>query len=440
MRELAFYLGIVGVTCICLGFLWNLKKGILATCLFKPLIDATWDHGIRGITLLHVVGVVVPGIVLLAVAKNGSTTKLLKNRWQQLAYLYFAANCIGIPSLFVHQDPLVPIDLALRSLNGLAAFFMFPLFFRQQADFKQLLLSVQIGCLFPLAIGIIQATTGAQWVTGQVEGISRNVGLYHDIVTLRHYGFFALISAALYAAYFRPKGIQLFLIIAYCIGWTIVIYNVHSKAAVVTLLLWFLIWSFKVRKTWLILGAFLLSLVLIVNYKAVVESTAVNRIARIFWKEVALSEGNLHDQRRILQGRGYIWDEAFKSWDALPLFWKLVGAGENKGVHNEFLRILITHGILGLTAFVVFAAVIGFDTVQMVTRPNPSVLDVGASMIAAMWIVDCMGLHPGLYPTFQWYAWGFIGLSSLGQNIPWARQSPSYSRYAHPRSHSEYQL
>jgi len=35
-------------------------------------------------------------------------------------------------------------------------------------------------------------------------------------------------------------------------------------------------------------------------------------------------------------------------------------------------------------------------------------------MIFIMWLVDTLGLAPGLYPAYQWYVWGFIGLALRG--------------------------
>ena len=45
---------------------------------------------------------------------------------------------------------------------------------------------------------------------------------------------------------------------------------------------------------------------------------------------------------------------------------------------------------------------------------GPSPLNVMAIMIFVMWLVDTVGLHPSLYPSYQWYVWGFIGLSLRG--------------------------
>jgi hypothetical protein len=35
-------------------------------------------------------------------------------------------------------------------------------------------------------------------------------------------------------------------------------------------------------------------------------------------------------------------------------------------------------------------------------------------MIFFMWLVDAMGLTPGAYPSYQWFAWGFMGLVLRG--------------------------
>jgi hypothetical protein len=35
-------------------------------------------------------------------------------------------------------------------------------------------------------------------------------------------------------------------------------------------------------------------------------------------------------------------------------------------------------------------------------------------MILMMYLVDTIGLTPGIYPGYQWYVWGFIGLALRG--------------------------
>ncbi len=42
---------------------------------------------------------------------------------------------------------------------------------------------------------------------------------------------------------------------------------------------------------------------------------------------------------------------------------------------------------------------------------NKSPLTIFALMFFLMWIIDAIGSVPALYPAYQWYVWGFIGLS-----------------------------
>ena len=46
-------------------------------------------------------------------------------------------------------------------------------------------------------------------------------------------------------------------------------------------------------------------------------------------------------------------------------------------------------------------------------------------MVFEMWLIDCIGAHPGWYPAYQWFVWGLVGLSIQGME-PDEYVLPSY--------------
>jgi hypothetical protein len=47
-------------------------------------------------------------------------------------------------------------------------------------------------------------------------------------------------------------------------------------------------------------------------------------------------------------------------------------------------------------------------------RRRRNALDVMALMVFVMIVIDSMGIHVTLYTSYQWFAWGMIGLALRG--------------------------
>ncbi len=159
---------------------------------------------------------------------------------------------------------------------------------------------------------------------------------------------------------------------------------------------------------YLIWGAILLAILF-----ASPRSPVLGELETVFSKEIAFGKGELEDSRRVLAGRGYIWEGIWERWMNLSLRLKIIGSGKNIATHNEFLRILFSSGVLGLIINVTVLIIIGLALLTLIIVRRSSV-DVVALMAFQMWLIDCIGLHPGLYPSYQWFVWGAIGLAIGG--------------------------
>ncbi len=117
--------------------------------------------------------------------------------------------------------------------------------------------------------------------------------------------------------------------------------------------------------------------------------------------------------RRTLAGRWFGWEALLQNYADRPLVFQILGNGNPGNAHNDFLVRLFSGGVVGLFIYVVLLGSIGVRILKNFRR-RPSPLNVMAIMIFAMWLVDTLGLSPSLYPAYQWYVWGFIGLSLRG--------------------------
>lgn len=384
-------------------------NGILVTLAFKPVIDATWNNGFLGMNLLRIIGVAVPLLILPRILHSrGKQFLNMELAWVAIAL--FSFNMLGATGLVAAGKFNASLDFFLRVLNGFLSFFLFQHYFAEKENFRKLLLALMIAGLFPVLVGIYQFSTGHVWrIHTTSMGMMRYAGLYHNSVSVRIFGFQTLTAILLYWSYFasRKYGVRLFLAL-YAFACALVIFRAYTKTGMANLFAWAVIWSIFTRKLhWLLVIAIL---TLTINF------TAGNRIfkdtERVFMKEIGAYEGTM-DEKYILAGRTLIWKDALKQWSEENIFFKMFGSGANPPVHNEYLRILICNGIFGLLAFISAMAIISMRVVKnMLSRASP--LNVVAVMIFVMLFLDTIGLHPGLYPAYQWYVYGFITLSLCG--------------------------
>ena len=240
-------------------------------------------------------------------------------------------------------------------------------------------------------------------------GMIRYVGLYHDAFSIRYFGLQTVAAILLYWVYFVPKSfVKKGVLIGYGLLWCFVVFRGYSKAAIVIFITWTVIWLVLNKKIlWLI---FLPIIILGFNFS--MGNRLFKDTERVFIKEIGAYEGTM-ESKYILAGRTLVWEEIISDWKKKNIFHKFFGSGANPPAHNEFLRIMVCNGIIGLIIFVLVFLSIGFQVGRNILR-RASAINVMGGMIFVMWCVDIIGLHPGLYPAYQWFVFGFITLSLRG--------------------------
>jgi O-antigen ligase len=86
------------------------------------------------------------------------------------------------------------------------------------------------------------------------------------------------------------------------------------------------------------------------------------------------------------------------------VFFQWFGDGIDRAVHNEFFRILVINGIIGLVLLIVFI----FRMISHVFQINKNIRVFGM-MLFGMYFFDCIGLVPGSYYYYNILVWGIFG-------------------------------
>lgn len=402
------------------AFLYSAPAGIMIAFLGKPVIDATWNYSFGGINALKIVGVLVPIMFFAYAVANRSPARRtpLLSIW--LIYSVYTCLSYGFKLAYA-EDPvnefIKVVEYSFRTLNGLAAYLMVQAYFRDTERLRQLLLILLLASLFPMLTGVYQAATGVVWRERSTVGLTRNVGLYHDAFTFRGYAFQTLTAIILYWAYFVRKS-QVFrqlLLVGLSLMALVVLYKVYSKAGVLIILLWIIIWTAGRR-------SFMPAMVVVFGLfvvNAVTSELLFSEVQQLYTKEVIASGdyATTREKQRTLGGRWFIWSQYLDDYWRSSITEQMFGTGRVVPAHNDFLGKLISSGVFGVTLYALLLWAVGVRLVRNYFRDR-SPLNVMGLMIFTMWMVDTVGLSPSVYTSYQWYVWGIIGLAIGGIDQP----------------------
>jgi O-antigen ligase len=385
------------------------QKGMFAAFLVivatKSIMDAFWEVRLGPLSFSSFSGILIPILFYPIFIQR----KLFPKSWRLNAlFLGFALSLSLILALPFNISST--FTTVILNLNIFLGFFLIPYLVTNKKKLGQLLIAIIIGGLFPIIISVFQFQTGVIFYARETVGLTRFVGFYHDAFPVRFFGLLTLLAVLFYIQLFKPKPFLQYLL--YGVGFAALfsVYLVFSKAGIAIIGLWIALMLFfsksKIKQTISILMAF--SIMYFIFGDVVYEN-----IEQMFSKESSYQAGEIKDVRYPLAGRGYVWEHYFNFWEnEQPLFYQIFGDGISRPVHNEFLRILLLSGVVGVTVFVLFL----FRLLISILRSNSKYKLYGL-MLLSMFVVDCTGLTPGNYYYYNIMVWGLIGLVSLNKNL-----------------------
>ncbi len=393
-----FYISIIILLVIIVVRVNSPLKAFYLIVATKSIIDATWNTRVGPISLISVEGIIMPILYF-----NLFWNREIPKYWKHTGWLLFISLSTGVIfGLFIKPESV--LETIIKNLNILLGFFLIPSLIRSKEDFRRFLIALMIGGIFPIAVSIYQSITGVHWVERYTVGMLRYDGLYHDSFPVRFYGTFTIFAALIYIIYFREqRKLYRFLPMILMIAALFSIYKVFSKAAVVIALAWVVLALLFSRRK---LRVFLLIALIGLTFVLIVGDEITDTTEQLFSKEIGYRTGDVKDARFMLSGRGYQWEDYFDFWkNDQKVLYQFLGDGLSRPAHNEYLRILLASGIIGIILYGLFLIRIGF---LIIRYPNDMKLFI--LMLLAMYIVDSIGLAPGDYYYYNILVWGFIGL------------------------------
>lgn len=385
------------------------QKGMFAAFLVivatKSIMDAFWNIRIGPLSFSSVGGILVPFLFYPILFEK----KKFPKSWKLNAtFLTLALSMSLIFALPV--KPFVTIENTLLFFNIYMGFFLIPGLVTDRRKLQQLLVAIIVAGIFPIAVSVFQFQTGIIFYERETVGLTRHVGFYHDAFPVRFYGLMTIIATLMYFQFFKPSGIKKYALYILVFSAFFSVYLVFSKAGVGIIGLWIaLIMLFSKSK---VKQSIAVVIALAVMY-LIFGDVVYGNIEQLFSKEVGYNSGEIQDVRYTLAGRGHVWEAYWNFWlNEQSLFFQIFGDGLNRPAHNEFLRILLSSGIVGVVIFIFFI----IRMFLSVFKANHDYRLFGL-MILTMFLADCTGLMPGNYYFYNILIWGLVGLISLNKSL-----------------------
>ncbi len=407
-KIMLYYLSILALLLIIPMLFINLKWGLVLAIVFKSMIDATWMERSGGFSLIQVVSVLVNLSLFISIftvekVKVGLNTIPLRSIW----LLYFINIVIGVCLIIFFQSFYDGFIVFMREISGVLAFFVIPLIFSDKRDLRLFLIALALAGVLPLIIGLYQTLGGTGLRVANSEGLVRHVGLYHDSFTTRFY-MLQLIFGLFFLIFTDVNKRWIFNVFAVCIIAlaTIVSFKQYSKSAILTLIIWLIIMLFWRRNVKLTMVVGFFSIIVSVYFM----NTIIDEVYQLFHKEIGAMSGEIK-MERTFAGRWIGWEEVFAEWKMKSIFFKFIGSGiVATGVHNDYLMILVHHGVLGLLIYIILLMSM-FYILFKSFYVYKSIYSALGLMALMMWLIDAIGLVPSAYPGYQWFIMGVLGIA-----------------------------
>jgi len=393
------------------------KKPFIASILFSPIIASTWKFQFSGISLIDLYFVLFVLIFIIRILIKKECLYVVP--YQKLFLIYVFVLIFVSLNIYARGGILTAVEFLSKSLYLPLCFYWSSIYFSKRKDAKTLIISFILAVIFPLLFIFIQKATGYTWRYHETRGLVRSQGVYHDVVSARIFIIQALLGSYLYWHYFLNavrsliiKYLLVFLSSLCVIG----LYFLYSKAIVVTLILWILLFAFLKKRIYILPLA--LGLFFLIN--SILGNRLLSDMRILFSKEIEYAAGNISSDY-VLAGRGGIWKMYSKEWKDLPILEKMIGTGRSHGFfHNDFLRVLFSGGLLLL---ILYGGLIIFFSVKLFKsfKSEGKIIHFAALLGISYYLAESLGQLPGFYPIIQPVTWGLVGLS-LNQDSNWTEK------------------
>ncbi len=394
----------------------NWKNAFFVLFLTRPVIDTAYNYNILfGFSPLHFIGVAFP-LLTLSYFLQAKHSAPLKARRPMI--LFLLSNVLSALATMV-SNPSEPsfiygLMIFFQSANFVSAYLLLPFLVESEKELNRFVVMLMIAGLFPLLTGLAQSfgvLPGLKTIrtTGELVRIS---GWYYDSSNMRFYMFQTIVSSLLVISFNRSRMSRTAhaLLLGVMAGSFYVLYRTYSKSALAIMVVGMFMY-FLLRRQFVLALSGLVACV--IAYAAV--DTIRRDVDSLLWKEIWYAQ--LEDKEQfytpsLLSGRVGVWEQQLEAFKASDIISKAVGISYFFGrhAHNDFMRVLISTGFIGLSLFVfAYGALVSYLIAGYMRYRDA--LSIMALIVFAALLIDSFGLTMTLVTSYCWFSFGIMSLS-----------------------------
>ncbi len=383
------------------------KMFFIVLIVLKTLINGLYEIRIIGeINVLHIIGAFVPlSLIMYMLIRKIDYDSYI---YHKLILIFLIEVIFGsIYTIYFSRD-FIQFAKIIRLLNGITCYFAIPLIFKSDRDQKLLLKVWFIYSIFPLLLGLYQIPTSQfdiQFISG-AGGLYRITGIYDDPASIASAGIIFVLILLFYFSKIRRN--QNFFFLYLLLGLSIlVVYRTYSRWGMISLAVFLILYSIYYKRKIVMIISFLLIFFVFFQTKSGIY-------ARF---ETEMSTREKFGDRLMFTGRVGLWE---KNWDEyindyVP-FQKLIGYRSLGNPHNDFIRILMDYGLIGLMLYVSLLTAIFLKLLKnILPGSDKSFLTKRLIFITFLshiaFIIISFALTPSLWTDYQWFHWGLVGIT-----------------------------
>lgn len=401
---------LLGRTCRWRNSQCMLEHIALAMLILKPLIDLAWrwtPFEVLGQRVNPQTAAAAGMILVCAVAVAARPARLAKARTVALFGAWAALGVAVSPST-------AGVNELLRLLSGIALYFLAGSVLSQESSFETFAVLFSLSMTVPVGISFLQWGRVLpyqywDWIDDSLVG--RATGSYPHPLGLVYYlvVLVPVILVLVYGSRTRWAKASLVLFLGgVLVALFMTLHRIGLLAIGAGMVVWFVL-SRRLKVATLLIVALVLAGVIFHEWLALYLSNLLEFLTG----DVGLCS------ERLLRGRGQIWCAFLDAFRMSPPLYQMLGHGAsvigvlmpNGGFlgwnepHNDYIRILYSHGAIGLVMYVIILGRMFMNGVRLRMSAVPFEKRLGTLGIVVVFSLSVLSLttEPLRYPTASWY-------------------------------------
>jgi len=399
------------------GLPWSLRWFAILV-LIRPTLDIFYflKDVSSFLSPLYLVGVLMPPLVL-ASTLSGSLPRRKLSMLDVLFGLWSVLLAFGAMMTLGDGLSVDAVAEALKMVTPVAIYVICRYLIGSARDLRGLLMTFLYGSSVPFGMLILERALGPVGRLIYTRGYYRYEGLYADVLSYATYFMVSLLVVSYLfldqasQEPFRRRAARLVVVGAVCVLGLLSIHHTATWGVAAALLILLMLHAFRGQ---LGLGAFVL-LLGFAGYLLTGDEIK-ERLSTATATEMAVLEGE-KDVDRAFHGRVARWKYYYDVWTRVDPVEKWFGTHLNPydpvgglmgGTHNDYLRIALVTGLVGLALYVGLYAMLLLKSVTMPVGERFVVRGAAAVMLLYS-VTTVPTLYPALlYAVFAVFAYGAL--------------------------------